>query len=164
MAHMHSEGFLAHDHTACVGRVLAAAEAHCRRNKLQLTPVRRRVLEILLGGHKAQGAYEVLARLKDEGLGSQPPVAYRALAFLTGIGFVHRIERLNAFIACAEPEGGHSPAFLICRVCHNVAEARMPRGDNALVQAADEAGFRIEAAVIEAVGLCPSCRTAEPAG
>ena len=162
MAHTHSEGFAAHDHAACVGRVLAAAEAHCRAQKLQLTPVRRRVLEILLSEHKAQGAYDVLERLRAEGLGSQPPVAYRALAFLTAIGFVHRIERLNAFVACAEPEDGHSPAFLICRNCHTVAEAQMPTGQNALSEAAAEAGFRIEAAVIEAVGLCPACRDAAP--
>ena len=38
----------------------------------------------------------------------------------------------------------------------------MPAGQNALSEAAAEAGFRIEAAVIEAVGLCPACRDAGP--
>ncbi|MCA8879261.1 MAG: transcriptional repressor [Rhodobacteraceae bacterium] len=151
-------GFSAHDHGACIDRVLAAAEDHCRRYRLQLTPVRRRVLEILLGEHKAQGAYDVLERLRAEGLGSQPPVAYRALSFLTSIGFVHRIERLNAFVACAAPGGGHAPAFLICRSCHSVAEARLPPGSGFLDKAATDAGFLIETAVIEAVGLCPACR------
>ncbi len=47
-----------------------------------MTPVRRRVLEILLEKHRAMGAYDVLDRLAAEGFGNQPPVAYRALDFL----------------------------------------------------------------------------------
>ena len=39
-------------------------------------------------------------RLAAEGFGHQPPVAYRALAFLTEHGLAHRIRRLNAFAAC----------------------------------------------------------------
>ena len=49
------------------------------------------------------------------GFNSQPPVAYRALDFLVENGFVHKIERLNAFVACALPGTVHSPAFMICR-------------------------------------------------
>jgi Fur family zinc uptake transcriptional regulator len=49
------------------------------------------------------GAYEVLDGLREAGFGSQPPVAYRALDFLVANGFAHKIERLNAFIACAHP-------------------------------------------------------------
>jgi hypothetical protein len=60
---------------------------------VRLTPVRRRVLEILLEEHKAMGAYDVLTRLAAEGFGNQPPVAYRALEFLEDQGFAHRIRR-----------------------------------------------------------------------
>ena len=63
---------------------------------------------------------EVLDRLRDAGFGSQPPVAYRALDFLVANGFAHKIERLNAFIACAHPGAAHAPAFLICRACDAV--------------------------------------------
>ena len=75
------------------------------------TPVRRRALEILLKEHRALGAYEVLDGLREPGFGSQPPVAYRALEFLVTHGFAHRVERLNAFIACAHPGKAHAPAF-----------------------------------------------------
>ena len=80
---------------------MTAAEALCAARKLQLTPVRKRVLEILLEAHEAMGAYDVLARLAAEGLGSKPPVAYRALGFWVEQGLVHRIEKLNAYVACA---------------------------------------------------------------
>ena len=89
-------GFARHDHSACIADTVAAVAARCAADGLQLTPVRRRVLEILLERHRALGAYEILDVLRDEGLGSQPPVAYRALEFLTKHGFAHRIERLNA--------------------------------------------------------------------
>ena len=154
---MDTIGFARHDHRSCVHTALAAVEAHCAAKKLQFTPVRRRVLEILLSEHRAMGAYDILDVLRAEGMGSQPPVAYRALEFLTTHRFVHKIERLNAFIACTHPGETHTPAFLICRACDAVAEAQAEPTRGMLGHAADAAGFAIEQAVIEAVGLCPNC-------
>lgn len=149
-------GFIRHDHSTCVQSALRSADAACAARQVQLTPVRRRVLEILLESHAAMGAYDVLARLDAEGLGSKPPVAYRALTFLVDQGFVHRIERLNAFIACAHPGAAHDPAFMICRACGTVAEAQAD--DTALGASALASGFQVEQTVIEAEGLCPSCQ------
>jgi Fur family zinc uptake transcriptional regulator len=85
-------------------------DRRCAAEGLRLTPVRRKALELLLKEHRALGAYAILDRLRAAGFGSQPPVAYRALDFLTQHGFAHKIERLNAFIACAHPgESHHSP-------------------------------------------------------
>ncbi len=127
---------------------------------LRWTPVRRRTLEILLEAHRALGAYDVLNRLTAEGFGNQPPVAYRALDFLQGHGLAHRIRRLNAFTACMHPGEDHAPAFLICRLCDAVAEAAGEPVREALDRAAGAAGFSIERANIEALGLCPTCRVA----
>ncbi|WP_422075685.1 transcriptional repressor [Tranquillimonas rosea] len=150
-------GFERHDHDSCVSDTLSAAEAHCAEAGLRLTPVRRRVLEILLERHRALGAYDILETLAAEGLGSQPPVAYRALDFLVKAGFVHKIERLNAYVACAHPGDSHAPAFMICRSCDSVAEAQASLAAGALGDAAKAAGFRIERTVVEAEGLCPAC-------
>ena len=150
-------GFSSHNHARCIAGSVATVEAACAAQKLQLTPVRRRVLEILLQEHRALGAYEILDILRAEGLGSQPPVAYRALEFLTAHGFAHRIERLNAFVACATPGEDHAAAFLICRVCDHVAEAATEPAAGRLGVTAREAGFRIERAVLEAEGVCPNC-------
>lgn len=151
-------GFEAHDHRACVAEAMAAAEAKCRAEGLRLTPVRRRVLEILLESHAALGAYDLLDRLAAEGMGSRPPVAYRALAFLTEHGFAHRVERLNAFVACTHPGPTHEPAFLICTGCGTVAEAATAAARPALGGPARETGFRISRTTVEAVGLCPVCQ------
>jgi len=100
-----------------------------------------KTLEILLHEHRPLGAYAVLERLRIEGFGSQPPVAYRALDFLVSHGFAHRIERLNALIACLHPSGSHSPAFMICRMCDAVAETRAVLSLGPLTDAAAAAGF-----------------------
>ena len=152
---MTGSGFARHDHATCVQDALQSAEAICAAGDLNFTPVRRRVLEILLESHAALGAYDVLARLDAEGLGSTPPVAYRALGFLVDHGFAHRIEAMNAFIACAHPGADHAPAFLICRGCRTVAETRAAAP---LGRAAAQTGFAIERTVIEAQGLCPACQ------
>jgi Fur family zinc uptake transcriptional regulator len=150
-------GFEKHDHGSCISAGLAAAEAHCEAEGLRLTPVRRKALEILLQEHRAFGAYEMLDRLRGAGFGSQPPVAYRALEFLVANGFAHKIERLNAFIACAHPGANHSPAFMICRLCDSVAEAQSSPARGALGEAARATGFKIERTVVEAEGVCPAC-------
>lgn len=149
-----------HNHGLCVSDAMAAAEAKCAADRLQFTPVRRRVLEILLEAHQAMGAYDVLERLKSEGLGSQPPVAYRALDFLVTHGLAHRIERLNAFVACTHGKGDHVPAFFICSECDSVAETVSPATQGALDDVAGRAGFEIEQVVVEARGVCGTCRDA----
>ena len=151
-------GFARHDHKTCIADSLSAVESLCARNGLQFTPVRRRVLELLLQEHQALGAYEILDRLRDEGMGSQPPVAYRALDFLVKNGFAHKIEHLNAFTACAHPGQTHAPMFLICRSCNAVAEATAHVSTDTIGKTAKEQGFLIEKAVIEAEGLCPNCQ------
>lgn len=150
-------GFDAHDHSHCIADAMQAAEALCQAQKLQFTPVRRRVLEILLQRHRAMGAYEILDILAAEGLGSQPPVVYRALDFLVSHGLAHRIERMNAYTACSHPGEDHVPAFLICRNCKAVAEAETGLDSGRLGDAARDTGFIIEKVVVEAEGLCPAC-------
>jgi len=149
--------FAAHDHTACVAEALTTAEERCAAQGLRMTPVRRKVLELLLQEHRALGAYAILDLLREAGFGSQPPVAYRALDFLVEHGFVHKIERLNAFVACDHASKQHSPTFLICRICDAVAEAESAPVKGAIVAAAKIAGFQVERTVVEAEGVCPEC-------
>jgi len=157
---MTQQAFQAHDHKSCIADGVAAAAQSCAARNLQLTKVRQRVLEILLSDHKAMGAYEILDVLRAEGLGSQPPVAYRALEFLTKHGFAHRIERLNAFIACSHLNDPHAPIFLICRSCNRVVEAESDPAKGEIGRAAQKSGLVIERAVREAEGLCPGCADA----
>ena len=48
---------------------------------------------------------------------------YRALHFLLANGFIHKLESINAFVACHHPDSAqHSVPFLICNRCHSATE------------------------------------------
>ena len=150
-----------HDHDTCVLRTLTRAVELAKSRGLRLTPTRRRTLEILLESHVALGAYDLLDRLKAEGLGNRPVIAYRALEFLREHGLVHRIEGLNAFVACTHPDPAHRPAFIVCRSCRVVSEAHVDLCQGPLERSARRVGVKIERTVIEALGICESCRFKE---
>ena len=145
------------DQALRVENALAQADAFCADAGFRMTPVRRKVLEILLQSNRAVGAYAILDVLRAEGFGSQPPVVYRALEFLVAHGFVHKIERMNAFVACDHPGESHTPAFLICRVCDLVEEAHSSPPKTGLNRVARATGFQIERTVLEAEGVCTAC-------
>lgn len=146
-------------HQACVEQALAAAGELCNRHGLRLTPIRKRVLELVWQSHRPLGAYEILAQLSETG-GRQvaPPTVYRALDFLLEHSLVHRLASLNAFVGCSRPHQAHQGHFLICRLCKMARE--LPHGaiDLAVTQAAARLSFQVEQQVVEVTGVCAPCR------
>ena len=140
-----------------VGKSIQVAEQYCKENDLKFTPVRRKVLEILLQKNTALGAYEILDLLREAGFKNQPPVAYRALDFLVKNGFAHKIEQLNSFVGCMHPGKDHSPAFMICTNCDFVSEEEAINSNFSISKIGSKSGFKVEKTVIEARGLCHSC-------
>ena len=147
-----------HDHDACIDGALEAAAAVCRERQLRLTPLRRRVLELVWQRHMPVGAYELLDALRSDGRRADPPTVYRALDFLLENGFVHRIESLNAYVGCGEPGQAHNGQFLMCGTCGRVAELEDPAISALIRQKADDLGFRISRQTVEVTGLCGECR------
>ena len=152
--------FEPHDHAACVSQTVAAAEAKCIQDRARMTETRRKVLDFLLEEHRPLGAYAILDKLGDGGQRAQPPVAYRALDFLIENGLAHRIESLNAYIACSNPSKCAAPTFLICQECNLVAESFAYQHESPLRTAADEMGFMIERELREVSGTCRTCHKA----
>ncbi len=148
-----------HDHVSCVKSAVEKAYQICETRHIRMTDLRKRVLELVWRSHKPIGAYDILDVLHRERGGAAPPTVYRALDFLREAGLIHRIESLNAFVGCAEPEHDHAGQFLICRTCGTVAEISDPVLDTAVLGVASRAGFAIERRTIELQGLCPDCLT-----
>ena len=136
-----------------------AAEA-CARDGVQLTELRRRVLGLVLEAEGPVTAYQLLDRLRKVRKGAVPPTVYRALEFLLEQGLIHRLERLNAFIPCAETGHRHVAQFLICRECGSVAEIEDQAAARALAHAAERKGFRARDTVVEIEGTCAACAQA----
>lgn len=145
----------AHNHERCRSDALHAAEHLAESRGLRFTPLRRRVLEIVLESHRPMGAYDVLKELSPEK--PQPPTVYRALDFLLRQGFVHRIDSLNAYIGCFEPSKAHRSYFLLCSQCGRAAEIEDEALVAALTHAARAAGFKAEREMVEISGLCSEC-------
>jgi len=110
-------------------------------------------------------AYTILDRLRDQGFRA-PLQVYRALDKLTEFGLVHRLESLNAFVACAHGhEQGHSHghglvAFAICERCGRVDEFTDEEISARLAGWARDAGFRAAKTTIELRGECAACAAA----
>ena len=147
-----------HDHRDCVHRALDRAVRVCRERGLRLTASRRRVLELVWQSHCPIGAYDVLHALNSEGRAAAPPTVYRALDFLMEANLVHRLDTLNAYVGCPDPEAPHAGQFLICRSCRSVAELGDNEIEDMLNDKAEQAGFTAVRQMLEIQGLCPTCR------
>jgi Fur family zinc uptake transcriptional regulator len=140
----------------------AAAQA-CARQGAQLTELRRHVLSLVLEANGPSTAYQLLDRLKDTRKGAAPSTIYRALDFLMEQRLIHKVERLNAFIACTEAgHHDHPVQFLICRRCGTVAEIEDHAVSEALDHAAEREGFHPGRAVVELDGTCAACASQAP--
>jgi Fur family zinc uptake transcriptional regulator len=139
---------------------LARAQRICATRGARLTPVRRRVLELILQSDQPAGAYALLAELQ-RGRGKfGPPTIYRALEFLLAHRLIHKIETSSAFIACCDVEHPHQSQFMICEDCGATEEIQDEAIVQSLRQLGEGRGFAVERQIIEARGLCPACRTA----
>lgn len=153
--HIHPAG---HDHAACVDEALETAETLCVERGARLTPLRRRVLELVWSSHRPVGAYDILGKLDNGARKPAPPTVYRALDFLIEHGLVHRIESMNAYLGCNHPEQFHTGQFLICRECGNVTEMDDDDVRQTLRRKAAESGFDVRSQTVELVGLCANCK------
>ena len=147
-----------HDHDHCVDDALARAERQCERRGVRLTPIRRRVLELIWRRHEPIKAYDLLDMLRAERRSAAPPTVYRALDFLLDEGLIHRIESLNAYVGCGDPDRPHVGQFLICQHCNAVAEMNDADVHQVLADKAGDLGFQVNTQTIEINGLCPTCR------
>ena len=147
----------AHDHQAVEAQLEAAAST-CAQQGAHLTELRRLVLELVLESDAPATAYQLLDRLKEIRKGAVPPTIYRALDFLLEQRLIHKLERLNAFVACTDAEHRqHAAQFLICRCCGAVAEIEDDAVARALAAAASREGFQMQHAVVELDGTCAAC-------
>src|SRR5271157_4247550 len=84
------------------------------------------VYRVLRSANGVMTAYEILDAVRPKGI-SAPPTVYRALNRLMRDGLAHRLESMNAYVACADPQHRHETAiFAICHDCGHIDE--MPEG------------------------------------
>ncbi len=106
-------------------------------------------------------AYTILDYLRDEGFRA-PLQVYRALEKLIEFGMVHRLESLNAFVACQQHDcDSHSTvAFAICEKCGKVAEIADEGLPANLENLARNHHFGLKKSTVELRGICEGCQAA----
>jgi len=123
-----------------------------------LTRNQELVLGTLAHARAPLSAYEILDRLRDDGL-KAPLQVYRALDKLTARGLAHRLESLNAFVCCADAHnhGTGTTAFAICEGCGKVEEFADAKIEARLSAWSDSNGFATTRTTIELRGRCSDC-------
>ena len=118
------------------------------------------VLAVLRRHHGPLSAYAVLGALRPAHPKIAPTTIYRALAALMERGRIHRLESLNAYIACQCDRHQHAAILSICDDCGSVEESVAPELLKELSSMIGKSGFSPTRHVIEVHGQCASCGAA----
>lgn len=130
----------------------------------QMTPLTKNqemVLGALSGAKAPMSAYAILDELRSDGFRA-PPQVYRALEKLVADGLVHRLESLNAFVACSHEDCHETGliAFAICGQCGLVSEFSDETVSTRLTHWIAEHQFTNTKTTIEIRGDCGTCSAA----
>lgn len=131
---------------------------YCESLVLKLTSMRKAVLSILWHAQKPMKSYEILAKLLLIQPTATPTTVYRALDFFVKAKIVHKIESIQSYKLCCEPQKQlASEVLMVCHQCYQVVEI-YDDGIRAIMrQIAKNNAFQLHSTAIELQGTCLSC-------
>lgn len=117
------------------------------------------IVKALRDAARPISAYEIIDSLRDR-VALAPQTVYRSLDRLIASGAAHRLETLNAFVACTHkthksPTG--AAMFAICRSCGGVTEFADADVEKRLTDWSEKQKFRLDGMTLELRGTCASC-------
>ncbi|MGO4570398.1 Fur family transcriptional regulator [Microvirga sp. 2TAF3] len=121
-----------------------------------LNDTQKRVHRILTAAQNPLSAYEVLDKMRAKG-SVTPPTVYRSLDKLIEKGLAHRLESLNAYVACKHPHHHDMAAFAICEECGQVTEFTDSQISDRLIGWSEAHAFHPKKVTVEVRGLCETC-------
>ena len=126
----------------------------------KLTKNQTLVMDALANADGPLSAYTILDQLRGNGFRA-PLQVYRALDKLLDSGLVHRLESLNAFVACRHDDctDHEQTVFMICETCSKVSEIADKALTQHLQKMASASQFSLTKATIELRGMCKGCKT-----
>lgn len=137
----------------------AGFQDYCAAIEHRLTSLRKSVLFILWRPGRPMKAYDILNQLQQIKQNSKPPTVYRVLDYLTACGLVHKIESIQSYTLCHDPEK-HQPSeiLMVCNVCHRVHETFNSALREQIQHLSQQHDFHLGLDAIELKGLCQMCR------
>ena len=139
------------------------AQQICKNQGHNFTPIREKVLSILLQSSEPMSAYDILSEYqKTSQSGAQPPTIYRALSFLSDLGFIHRMASTRQYVICDHIGHHHShdlTLFFLCDECGVVEETMVSKTFWQEVQEqASGIGLKVTEPCLEVHGVCKKCQ------
>jgi Fur family zinc uptake transcriptional regulator len=101
-------------------------------------------------------AYEIIDQLRGQAT-LAPQTVYRSLDRLIASGSAHRLESLNAFVACCQSSHQGAAVFAICDDCGSVTEFAEPRAVESLAAWAKRQKYAVRSMTLELRGRCAAC-------
>jgi Fur family zinc uptake transcriptional regulator len=115
------------------------------------------IAEALRDVGRPVSAYELIEELRSKA-SLAPQTVYRSLDRLIAEGQAHRLESLNAFVACRHASHeGETAVFAICNDCGTVSEFDEPAAVDRLAAWARKAKFAVDRMTLELRGRCRDC-------
>ena len=128
----------------------------CLNSGNRLTPLRQKVIDVMMSNKKHTSAYSILDKINTE---EKKPInvstLYRILDFWMSIGVIHKVNATNTFVLCNDSHDNHNHILLHCQDCDSVIEkceisSKFPNPMfNDFLLSSNE--------VIEFHGLCSAC-------
>jgi Fur family zinc uptake transcriptional regulator len=116
----------------------------------------RLIAETLRKAGRPVGAYEIINKLRERAV-LAPQTVYRSLDRLIASGEAHRLESINAFVACSHATHESAAVFAICESCGKVEEFDRARAVDALIAWARREQFTVRTMTLELRGRCAAC-------
>lgn len=124
-----------------------------RRSRQQYADI---IFQVMQKAGRPVGAYDLITELRGHDLA--PATVYRALDRLIEDGRAHKLESINAFVACSQHRDNEPPAFAICDSCGNVTEFAECAVSEALRNWCRSRAFAPKAMTLEVHGTCHECQ------
>jgi Fur family zinc uptake transcriptional regulator len=124
-----------------------------RTKSTDISPQGKNILALLERSKTPMTAYAILDKLKIKA----PTTVYRALDALVERGAAHRIESLNAFVACHSEHKEPHARFAVCRDCGAAVEIHDAALSTLIRDIGRKLHFHIEREMLELLGQCGAC-------
>lgn len=131
---------------------------YCKQFDITLTSLRKAVLHVLWQEKKPLKAYDILEFLSKEQPNLTAAAIYRALGFFVSTGIAHKIDSIQSYALCGEPEhAACSEVLMVCSNCHTVRKMQDAMVRDAVVRLARLDAFELSHDPIELRGVCGAC-------
>ena len=139
-------------------RTVRRAIDSCYARGLNLTPLRRRVLEVVAAATTPVSAIAIAERLSDPARHLAPQAVYPTMDFLMEAALVRHVGLRKAYVCCDPHTAGDCAILLVCTACDCVSEIAAEPLRACINRTASLRRFVSGRRPMEIEGLCSACQ------